>query len=386
MTWLFVTSRFPWPLTHGTWLRVYHLAAELAGCGDRVSVLSYPPSAEACQAYAAIGVDLPAGPTGPPPDRGPARSWLSPHVFDSALADSVADCAGDFDTVVLVREKTLQYSPEARRAATVVVDMVDDPILERSRHQSGGLGKRARLAAFRFRQGRCERRFSGDVDRFVFVSPNDAEAFAHRRAGAEVACAPNGVDTDYFSPAAAAGCGEQADPAVVFLGNMAYEPNERAATFLIRQIAPSVWAALPQTRFRIVGANPSAAVQSLKSDRVTVTGFVADVRPYLKAAAVVSLPMQSGTGIKNKLLEAWAMGCPVTATSLACQGLPASHGENVLIADSAKTHADAICRLIADRPYRCRLAAAGRKTVEETSTWSHAADQFRRACAKGAQG
>ncbi|KKN89425.1 hypothetical protein LCGC14_0239320 [marine sediment metagenome] len=386
MTWLFVTSRFPWPLTHGTWLRVYHLTAELAGQGDRVSVLSYPPSAQAGRAYAAIGVDLPSGPTGQPSNHGPARSWLSPHVFDSALAGSVADSAGDFDTVVLVREKTLQYSPEARRAATVVVDMVDDPVLERSRHPSGGPGKRARLAVFRFRQSRCERRFSGDVDRFVFVSPNDAEAFAHRRAGAEVACAPNGVDTDYFSPAAAAGCGDQGASTVVFLGNMAHEPNEQAATFLIRQIAPSVWAARPETRFLIVGANPSVAVLSLKSDHVTVTGYVADVRPYLKAASVVALPMQSGTGIKNKLLEAWAMGCPVTATSLACQGLPASHGENVLIADSAKTHADAICRLIADQPYRRRLGAAGRKTVEETLTWSHAADQFRRACTKGAQG
>lgn len=378
MNWLFVTNRFPWPLEHGTHLRVFHLSRALIGQGDSVSLLSRPGPADGADAYAAAGVTLLTGPAGPAPTRGPGRTATAPHVFDAPLAESLQSCAGDFDTIVLVREKTLQYSPEARTAATVLVDVIDDPVREHNRPGAnrGGISGWLRRRVFTRRQGAYERRFGLDVDRCVFVSPVDAESFS-ARSGYNAVCIPNGVDTDYFSAGAVDAPTDTGDVGVVFTGNLAYEPNDQAARFLIEHVAPRLWRACPEATFIIVGPDPSEALQALAGERVTVTGYVPDVRPYLKAAAVVSAPMRTGTGIKNKLLEAWSMGCGVVATSLACSGLAATDGENVLVADSADAHAEAIGRLIADQPQRDALGASGRQTVLTQYTWEGAAEQFR---------
>ena len=350
------------------------MARHLVEQGQSVSVLSRRPDQAGAQAYAQAGVNVLLVPDSPADRRGRCR--LSPHPFDAELAKGLAEHAGNCDAVVLVREKTLQYSPEARQADCVIADLVDDPVLA---HAAGDVGGWAR-SLFRLREGAYEKRFGKDVDRFVFVSDADAAHFARRRPGASVTCVPNGVDLDYFNPDAVADDSDSTSPSVVFVGNLAYAPNEQAALSLIGDIAPRVWKTSPEVRFIVVGPDPSEAIRSLAGEGVTVTGAVSDVRPYVKAATVVSLPMESGTGMKNKLLEAWAMRRAVVATRSACEGSPSQDGQNIVIADSAEAHAEAIARLIPDQATRERLGAAGRSTVENELTWSHAAERLERLC------
>ncbi|MHC4986294.1 MAG: hypothetical protein ACYTFO_09090, partial [Planctomycetota bacterium] len=170
MQWLFVTSRFPWPLTHGTWLRVYHLADALVRQGQAVAVLSHPADGATAEAYDAIGVRVIPVPGGTPIDRGPGRCRLSPHPFDAALAKALGAEAPHHDAVVLFRDKCLQYAPEARAANMVIADLVDDPVLA---YPGGGAGG----YVFKLREGTYERRFAGDVDRFVLVTEPDAATF-----------------------------------------------------------------------------------------------------------------------------------------------------------------------------------------------------------------
>ena len=372
MQWLFVTSRFPWPLTHGTWLRVYHLADALVRQGQAVTVLSHPTDGATADAYDAIGAGVIPVAGGAAIDRGPGRCRLSPHPFDAALAEALADQAHHHDAVVLFRDKCLQYAPEARAANMVIADLVDDPVLA---YPGGGAAR----YIFKLREGAYERRFAGDVDRFVFVAEPDAVAFGKRNARANVAYVPNGVDVDYFDPETVQAA-DETSPTVVFLGNMAFGPNDEAARWLIKQVAPCVWADKPDTQFVIVGPEPSKQLQALAGDRVRVTGYVDDVRGHLKAAAAVCLPMLSGAGIKNKLLEAWAMGAGVVASTRACQGVPAEDDENVLIADSPAAQAARIGELIDDVELRQRLGQAGRATVREQMTWAHAAQKYQRLC------
>ena len=371
MTWLFATSRFPWTMTHGTHLRVYHLSRALAEAGESVSLLAYPGEPSAVAAYADAGVTISDGLTGEPPATGPGKGFLAPCVYDAALADRIQQQAGDNDVIVLVRERSLQYAPQARAARqAVIADIIDDPLrVQKAVSKQSGI----RAWARRTGQRRHERRFAGDVDCFVFVSDVDAGAFAARNRQANVACIANGVDTVFFAPSPDDG----GEPVVVFVGNMAYPPNDEAARRLIEQIAPRVWPSQPRARFVIVGPDPAESLKAMAGDRVRVTGYVEDVRPYLREATVVSLPMASGAGIKNKLLEAWAMGRCVVATSLACQGVEVSGDTDLLVADSDEAHADAICRAITDVSLRKRLAAAGRVVVETQYTWAQAATRLR---------
>lgn len=380
---LFVTHRFPWPIQHGTWLRVYHLAGELVRQGHEVSLLSPAPQGDQRQAYDSAGVTLVAGPHRQADAAARARIWGGPHAFDADLCQCVQRHAPSQDAVVLFLEATLQYAPEARQAPAVVADLLDDPLLE-SRRQvlaAGGLRPWLRHTRLRLSLGRYERRLAGDVDQFTFVSSADADSFSLRHPRASVAVVPLGVDVAYFSPPppAAEAAGQ---PRVVFVGNFAHGPNEDAALFLVRDVAPRVWRQCPQAVFRLVGAAPTAPVLASAGPRVEVAGAVSDIRPHLAAATAVSVPMRTGTGVKNKLLEAWAMQCPVAATTLACQGLPARDGENLLVGDGHAGHAQAILRLIADRPLARRLGEQGRILVAGQFAWRVSANRLTELCRK----
>lgn len=378
MKWLFVTIRFPWPLTHGTWLRVYHLTAALAREEHQVALLTYPGPAEAQRAYTQAGVTLLAGPKGVPPYRGRARSRLAPYVFDPALAKHLAERAGDYDVVVLAHLNALQYAQEAAAAKHLIADIVDDPILEWSRKLWRTYSPLGWLENFRFRIGvrRYEKAFIERVDLACFVSEQDAESFGRRHGGVRTVAVPNGVSAAHFAnPHPDNGRGD-AQPTVLFLGNMSHVPNEDAALYLAREIAPRVWQTMPRARFVIAGCEPRQAVRDLAGPNIDVTGWVDDLRPTLWDATVVILPMRIGTGIKNKLLEAWAAEKPVIATPLACQGVPAKHQENIFLADTRNALADATVNLINDKPLRKRLARHGKQTIEESLTWPIAADRL----------
>ena len=95
-----------------------------------------------------------------------------------------------------------------------------------------------------------------------------------------------------------------------------------------------------------MGRSPGPRLRALPGVRVVAD--VPDLRPYLWGAAVYACPMESGTGIKNKLLEAMAAGAPAVATPLACQGLAVRDGEQLRIADTDADFAAALVAVLRD--------------------------------------
>jgi len=378
MRWLFVTTEFPWPIVHGRWLRVYHLARMLVARGDEVSVLSFGDDDAGRAAYGEVGVTVVAGPEGRHVGRGPARCLMGPYAFDTKMARAVGEHAGDFDVVALSGSRMLQYSPEASAAGMVLAEFVDDPVLEYRRRQSWTLNpvQLARRLKDRIGRRRYEAEFLAPVAVSTFVSEADCESFSQRHPTRTVGFVPNGVDTEYFAPPE-----EPRDvgpePTVVFTGHMSNPNNQRAATYIVREVAPKIWERVPDAKIQIVGAHPSQAVLDLAGPDVEVTGRVDDMRPYLWSAGVVLLAMRSGTGIKNKLLEAWAARAPVVATPLACQGVPAEDGVNLLLGQTEDELAQRVADVLADDALRDRLAEAGRQTVRAELTWSTVAEQLR---------
>lgn len=228
---------------------------------------------------------------------------------------------------------------------------------------------RARAAVEVRAIGRHERRTFPRYSSVVYVSAADAAAGAAAIPGVRTAVVPNGVDVERFRPP---GDGDRPrDPATLtFTGIMSYRPNAEAAEALAARILPRVAARRPDARVALVGRDPAPAVRALASERVAVTGAVAAMEPWLQAATVFACPMASGTGIKNKLLEAMACGCPCVATPLACRGLDVRHGEQVLIAEGDDAFAAAVLRLLDDPALARRLGEEARAHVREHASWA----------------
>jgi glycosyltransferase involved in cell wall biosynthesis len=179
---------------------------------------------------------------------------------------------------------------------------------------------------------------------------------------------PTGVDCAFFQSLSVA---EEAD-SVVFVGYFKHEPNVDAAYWLIERIMPKVVQRFPHARLYLVGNEPPDGIgEEANGVKVTVTGWVPDIRPYLGRCAVFVAPLRLGAGIRGKVLEAWAMKRAVVCTSVACAGIGATNERNLLVADDENTFADQICRLLQDSALRVRLGRAGLETVRTHYDWEH---------------
>jgi glycosyltransferase involved in cell wall biosynthesis len=96
---------------------------------------------------------------------------------------------------------------------------------------------------------------------------------------------------------------------------------------------------------------------------VVVTGQVADMRPYLAEATVVVVPLRFGSGMRNKILEAWAMQKCVVSTRVGAEGLEGRDGENIILADGADVMAERVVEVIRQPALRDRIRTEGRGLV-----------------------
>ncbi|MBC7232376.1 MAG: glycosyltransferase [Chloroflexi bacterium] len=120
----------------------------------------------------------------------------------------------------------------------------------------------------------------------------------------------------------------------------------------------------------IVSRRPYRVVKALASlPGVRVTGRVEDVRPYYAEAKVAVAPFRYGGGTKLKVLEAMALGVPVVATSVGCQGIEAVPGRHLFKEDSEASFAQRVVTLLQEENLRQRIAAEARKLVEERYSW-----------------
>jgi polysaccharide biosynthesis protein PslH len=158
---------------------------------------------------------------------------------------------------------------------------------------------------------------------------------------------------------------------IVFSGNMAYQPNIDAVRFFASRIWPQVSKTNPILEWRLAGKNPDA-VHLPKHPRVRITGPMDDAIAEIAAARVAVVPLLSGSGTRFKIIEAWAAGTPVISTTIGAEGLDATDGEHLLIADTPGDFCDAITTVLIDKSLARRLAAAGRALYEEKFTWPSA--------------
>ena len=125
---------------------------------------------------------------------------------------------------------------------------------------------------------------------------------------------------------------------------------------MVMEIMPLLRERLPGIKFYIVGSNPPEEIKALAADDIVIVGFVDQLNYFLERMRVSVAPLRYGAGIKGKIGTAMAIGLPVVATPVAAEGMSLIHGENILVADGAKSFADAVARLYCDEDLWVRIS------------------------------
>ena len=218
------------------------------------------------------------------------------------------------------------------------------------------------------------RRFETDAwrqaDRVVVMSERDRATVGDR-----AVVLANGVDLERYQPSP-----DTPEPGrILFIGSFNHLPNLLALDWFLHEVKPLL--KTPVTLHVIAGARheyyldfyrASVTVDS-KLKGLELEGFVADVRPAYRRAAIVIAPLRASAGTNIKILEAMAMGKSIVSTAAGVNGLDLVAGTDFELADDAAIFAHAVDELLGQPKRRASLQQAARRTVEARYSWDRVA-------------
>lgn len=384
---LFLSPRQVLPALSGAKLREYHFLSALSS-GAEVTYLYFsdagaPPLTVADLPFCREVVAVPKPPAYGLVStlRGIAGRWPLPilNYTSPAMSAAVAHqmATGDFDIIHLDSIHMIRYALAAAERNSSLKAIynwhnIESEAMLRFSETTPVLARRwyARHTAVKLQA--LERVILNAAFGHVVCSERERAQLQLMAPAARIAVVENGVDTAYFRASGEPGDSPALPPKIVFVGSMDYFPNSDAAIFFANQVWPAIRSRLPDSELLIVGNNPGPAVRALgELPGVTVTGRVADVRPYYRQALAAVVPLRTGGGTRLKILEAMAASVPVVSTPLGAEGLEVVDGENALLVEATDTQGwvDHLVRLADSPAARHQLIGAGLRLVQTRYDW-----------------
>lgn len=290
------------------------------------------------------------------------------YAFSAAMQAAVRDAieANPPDVIYVERWRALSYIP-SDSGIPVLCDPTDSMILYNRRLISNGSWWERVIGVEEYAKFlRYEPALSRRADLTVFCSTVDQDCLLAQDAGLNCEIVPNGVDCRHFF---ARGESEGESATIILTGNFHYRPNRHAAVYFLQKVLPSILRGCPAAKLLIVGNEATRNLGRHADDGTELIDFVPDLRPYLARASVAVAPLTVGVGVSNKVLQAFAVGTPVVATSLACGDLPVRDGEHLYVADSPEAFADRVLEILRNRALHVQMVQRARTLVATRYDW-----------------
>jgi glycosyltransferase involved in cell wall biosynthesis len=357
---------FPYPLSHGGAVRIFHLLREIAREFD-VVLFAFTDTDEFPNAAPVLEFCSRVVLVQQPRYREPRWSTLlPPEVLEfrsPAMRRAIDEERRDFGFESL----QVEYTQLAPYTGDILVehDVTYDLFAQVYR------SKRTFSAWWDwFRWRRFENAVVRRYAQVVVMSKKDAEMLGPAVRSAVV---ENGVDLSRFRPEP-----ERPGERLLFIGSFRHFPNIEAYRYFATQVWPLLRGRFPQMELTVVcGPDHLTYWRSFagvpeppSDDRIRLLGFVSDVRPLYVEANLVIVPTTVSAGTNVKVLEAMAMQRAVVSTPSGCAGLGLVHGESVWVAGSVAEFAAGVAALIADPARRAGMAQAAHRHAMQNFDWT----------------
>lgn len=376
---LFLSRWFPYPTSNGSKLRIYNLLRGLAE-HHAVTVISFfdptdgPPDIAHLCTFCHHVQCIPWKPYSPNSQQ--ARLGFFSKMprflvdtFSPELQYRVTEAAAatKFDRVIATQLDMTVYTAELP-GLPAIFEEAEVGVLYENYTKATSLTRRLRSGLTWLKHRRYLASLGQNFQLFTVVSERERTLLAHALGQARskqppIAVVPNGVDVANYQPFIT-----QPEPNhLIFTGAFSYEPNYEAMQWFIGETLPLIQKALPNTRLTITGDHQNKLLPPAR--HVTATGFVQDVRPLIAGAWASVVPLHTGGGTRLKILEAMALQTPVIATTKGAEGLDATPGKHLLIADTPQTFAYAAIQLLREPSLRQELATNAYQLICKRYDW-----------------
>lgn len=370
-TLLAVSAYEPWPILNGYVLRVANLIDVLVKSWDIVLITP----------HAAGAAEWTVG--------GRLRDWRAPELTKRGLAlglfredrdrlvDETQEAVREHDPVACLLWAGAEFLALGNKQfPPTVTDRIDAFALHEWRRAKAARDLSGRVSGFReaVRWAWIERKIVHGTSVTVVAAEDDAATLRRLapRDAERIVVVPNGVELKSFDDLSSL----DERPTVVFTGTLDYPPNEEAAVHFATRVWPRVREKASSGRFIIAGRRPGSRIMELTTiPGVEVHADVPDLTRVMRRAWMAVAPMLSGSGIKNKVLEAWAVGRPVVMYELCTSGLNLEGASAELVGSDEDEMVALIERLIQDRAELARQARAAHEAARARS-WATAGKQI----------
>ena len=278
---------------------------------------------------------------------------------------------------------TILLPPQVTRPSVLFTHNVEAEIFRRHAEVTQRALHRLVWRSQERKMRRFEHAAARRADAVVAVSERDGKHFEKVCGPDRVFVIPTGVDLEYFSFCADEAPVPPDGGTVVFTGSMDWMANVDGVKYFMDEVWPRIVRRRPKAKMVVVGHSPPRALVQAARDRGlawTFTGFVDDVRPYVRDAHVYVIPLRVGGGTRIKAFEAMAMGRAVVSTTVGMEGLPVVPDRDFLLADGDERLAASVVRLLGDAAARGALALSARRLVEKRYSANVVAGVFEDAC------
>ncbi len=209
----------------------------------------------------------------------------------------------------------------------------------------------------------AERRLLRRYRFITTVTPELGERVQRLVPSATVRAVPLTFDTSLYQFAATQQTREY--PVVGLIGSFHWAPSFLAARRLLDTLWPAIKQRVPDARLLLVGRDAKSILEAdVGRPDVEILENVPDITPYFYAMDVMLYAPERGTGMKIKVIEAFALGTPVVTNESGAEGIPIVDGTHAGLANDNQGLVDRTVSLLGDPDRREQQRIAARQLIE----------------------
>lgn len=296
------------------------------------------------------------------------QSYFEPRFFFPEFEHRLIEKLNEiqFDVIQLEGLFMCSYISTIRKYSTAKIVLrahnVEHIIWERHIQSEKNILKRYYLKIQNKRLKKSEIDHFKQVDAVIPITPTDQEWIEKYAAVSRIKTVLTGVDLGDYSLQRAT---DFEINSIFYFGSMDWIPNQQAVWWFLDNCWTRILESIPECKFVIAGRNIPEEFKRLVEQNIVIQENVEDPIEIYSKYNVMLVPLQSGSGLRIKIVEGLSYGKAIVSTNVGAEGISIESGKNIQIADDLNEFSLQVIQILQNTEKRLCLERNARAFAAE---------------------